>query len=224
MSAEYIAAGYYLALRERTLSASGCLSRFFPDEWAIGWTSKKVVERRRAAAAFGIARARLPEVTGWAAASFSRTFGWPNVFYTPEGARQAHAALLPADVDIVLFGLGLHSSNVARFLAAQPPPGAPPVAQTGIFECVKAGRPIAEGGEPAGFELLAIDAGLLTCSWLCSRLDRECADRLGVRINSRGLAATHAGAQRSAEYISREDVAAEPGLWLPWLLTIYPAR
>ncbi len=148
------------------------------------------------------------------------------MFYTLEGARQARVALLPPDLDIVLFGLGLHESHAAEFLAAAKPPERKPglaqVGESGIFECVKAGKYIAEGGEPAGFELLATDGGVLTCSWLCSGLERECAKRLGVPTNSAGLAPTHIEALRCAAYISREDVGAEPGLWLPWLLTLYP--
>jgi hypothetical protein len=103
----------------------------------------------------------------------------------------------------VVFGLGLHESDVGDFLiAAKPPdrkPGFAPVGETGIFQCVNAGKVIAEGGDPSGFELLATESGLLTCSWLCNGLEKERANRLGVRTNSSGLAPTYTEALRCAE-------------------------
>lgn len=238
-SAEYISGGYYLTRRstreaymspelvpEWVVSASGCICKFFPDDWSIDWTSDSPDERIREAAGFGISTSVLPRVTAWATAAFSHAFGWPNVFYTLDGARQAHATLLPEDLDVIILGLGLHKSDVEDFLiTARPPdqkPGFAPVGETGISQCVNAGKGIDETGDPVGFELLATESGLLTCSWLCNGLEKECATRLGVRTNSSGLVQTHAEALRCAEFISRDDVGAEPGLWLPWLLTIYP--
>jgi hypothetical protein len=37
-----------------------------------------------------------------------------------------------------------------------------------------------------------------------------------------GLLDTFEEASRVAEYVNREDVGAEAGLWLPWLVVQYP--
>jgi hypothetical protein len=235
----YLSAGYYVTrLTERAahmspelvpdklLSASRCICDFFPNDWAITWASVTDEERLKRAAAFGLSSTDLPAVIGWATESFSRTFGWPDSFYKLEAARDARAKLLPADRDTVIVGLGLHEADAEEFLlAAKPPvqePGLSPVGNSGIFECVSARTNIADGGEFLGFELLATYFGQLTCSWLCNGLETECARRLGIVTNGHGFVQTYADASRCAELISKDEIGAEPGLWLPWHVSIYP--
>lgn len=95
--------------------------------------------------------------------------------------------------------------------------------KSGIFECVSAGTNIADGGDFLGFELLATYLGMLTCSWVCNGLETECAKRLGILTNSHGFVQTYADASRCAEFISRDETGAEPGLWLPWRMSVYSA-
>jgi hypothetical protein len=223
---EYVSGGYYVArLPRQVLSASPCICEFFPDVWAIEWTSESVDGRSKQAAAFGISTKDLPNVIAWATGSFTKTFGWPNAFYTLEAAQKACASFLPDDPEIVVFGLGLHHSDVEGFLkAAQPEPAQPgyaPVGETGVFQCVSSAKKVVTGGDAAGFELLATFSGLLTCSWLCNGLEKDCAAQLGIVLNSRGFVDSYSDALRCAEFISRDETRAEPGLWLPWLVTIY---
>jgi hypothetical protein len=42
-----------------------------------------------------------------------------------------------------------------------------------------------------------------------------------VRTNTEGFVETYTDGSRCAGYIGADEVRAEPGLWLPWLLTIY---
>ncbi|HEU5171320.1 MAG TPA: hypothetical protein VFU46_12320 [Gemmatimonadales bacterium] len=72
-------------------------------------------------------------------------------------------------------------------------------------------------GRRLGFEPLVFYHAL-GCSWLCNGLDRLVARDVGIRPNASGLLADADEAHRAVEYISRDDVGAEPGLWLPWLL------
>lgn len=237
MQGKYISGGYYLSrfvrraeymsrdlIPDRVLSGSGCICEFFPDTWSIEWSRDTFKTRMESASEFGISHSDLPKVIAWATASFADVFGWPNVFYTLKAAQQARAQQLPAAPDIVIFGLGIHESDVEDFLAAAKPPDQQPyfapVGRTGIFECVSFGNYI-EAGTPIGFEPLTTEFGLLTCSWLCNGLEKDCANRLEIRPNSFGLLESRAEALRCVEYISRDDVGAEPGLWLPWLVTIY---
>jgi hypothetical protein len=240
-ASDYVSGGYYLTrfsaraacmspelLPDRILSASRCIGKFFPNTWCIEWCRSTDEERIEAASAFGIAPGNLPAVMAWASDPHSSAFGWPNAFYTLEAAREARATLLPEGLDIVIFGLGLHNSDFKRFWrAAKPPdrkPGCAPVGPSGVFECVNLRSGIAEAGDPAGFELLNTEYGLLACSWLCNGLEKVCADRLGIRPNPRGFIDTYAEASRCAEYISTPEVEAEAGLWLPWLVTTYRSR
>jgi len=99
-----------------------------------------------------------------------------------------------------------------------------PSGPSGVFECVNLRSGIAEAGDPAGFEPLNTEYGIPACSWLCGGQEKDCAERLGVRPNRRGFIDTYAEASRCAEYISTPEAGAEPGLWLPWLVTTYRSR
>ena len=131
------------------------------------------------------------------------------------------------DLDVAVSGLGLHRDDTARFPEVAKPedkkPGYSQAGETGIFECVKSGFAPAPGGQHLGFELLATMFGILTCSWLCNGLETVCAEELTVKPNEHGLIAEYSDARRCAEYIGRDEVGAEPGLWLPWLITVYSA-
>lgn len=236
---EYISGGYYLTRRvprrgnmrpelmpEQVLSASGCVCDFFPNTWAIEWTTDSVEARSAQAAQFGIDEAQLPGVIEWATAGFGELFGWPNAFYSLDAARAARARFLQGNRDVVLFGLGLQAAHVERFLECTrletPKPACAPEGESGIVQCVSAGRRIEPGGARGGFELIATYRfGVLSCSWLCNGLEAVFAERVGVRPNAHGFIETSDEAERCRQLIEREEVPAEPGLWLPWLVTIY---
>ena len=145
-----------------------------------------------------------------------------------EAAEDAHARFLPANSEIVIFGLGLRDNDVGGFVnVAKPPPtesGFSPVGETGLFECVSAEERIVGGGDTAGFELLATEFGILTHSWLCNGLERDCAKELGVAPNRRGFIPSYPEGQHCVEFISKDETRAAPGLWLPWLVIVYSPR
>src|SRR5438128_129984 len=149
----FVSGGYYIArpsrrapymsadlIPEVVLSASPCICHFFPDDWAIDWTFAGAEERAEDAAAFGIPSADLPRVTSWATGALLKDFGWPGAFYSLDGAQQARATFLPDDLETIIFGLGLHASDVQDFLTAAKPAaqisGQAPLAASGIYECV----------------------------------------------------------------------------------------
>lgn len=235
---DYVSAGYYLArlserpeyissalMPERLLSASGDICDFFPDYWAIESSTADEEERVASAEKFGICSAELQRVTEWVTRAFSREFGWPNVFYSLDAARKAKKMFLPLMEEVILFGLGIHKSHVAEFLAvAKPPaqqPGFAPELESGTFEVVSRGVKLADGGMSLGYELLVTKLGTLACSWLCNGLERTFAESLDVKPNAHGFIETLEEATLCVQYISEGRVGAEPGLWLPWLVIKY---
>jgi len=126
-----------------------------------------------------------------------------------------------------VIGLGLHRDDAEEFLGYAKPPehqqGYAPQGETGIYECVKALHLIGPGGRRIGYELLATYVGILTDSWLCNGLEKEFAEKLGVKPNEHGLIAEYPDARRCTEYISHDHVGAEGDLWKPWLVTLYSA-
>jgi hypothetical protein len=219
---DYVSAGYLIASpssSERILSACDRLCAFFPHVWAIEWASVTHEDRLRNAATLGFDAAALPAIVSWATDNLSRTFGWSNVFYSLDAARETTAKLVPQTTKTVILGLALHNSDVSAFLNDSAPP--PRAGETGLFECLRAGAPPAPGGETLGFELLASMFGVFTCSWLCGSLDETCEQKLGIKTNHHRFVPAYTEAARCAEFISRPGTPAEPGLWLPWLVTTY---
>jgi hypothetical protein len=78
-------------------------------------------------------------------------------------------------------------------------------------------RPMAQGGRVLGFEPLNYNI-TLGCSWLCNGLESDIARELDIHPNPSGLIEGFTAAQSCLAYITREDVEADPGLWLPWLI------
>lgn len=234
---DFVAAGYFLArmshrqpwmsaelLPDRILSACDCICTFFPDTWAMDWSSSPE-ERRKGAATFQIPEERMPDVVSWANESFERAFGWPRVLYSLEDARTARTLLDPGVDGVILFGLGLPADLASTFLdAAKPPPrteGYAPVGATGYFHMVSRGQRLAEGGSPLGFDLLSSWEGLLTHSWLCNGLEKQLHEKVGLTPNSEGFIANLDIARDCARRIQAGDVNAEPEDWFPWLVVRY---
>lgn len=82
--------------------------------------------------------------------------------------------------------------------------------------------PLEPGGTVLGFEPLSYHHGI-ECSWLCNSLERSAEAALGIRPDpDSGLLSDVEDAVRVVEHISQDDVGAEPGTWLPWLVVRYP--
>ena len=62
--------------------------------------------------------------------------------------------------------------------------------------------------------------GLLTESWIDGDQARDCAQHLNIVMNDQGFVESPQDAARCAEFISGMPDKG-PGLWLPWLLTVY---
>jgi len=113
---------------------------------------------------------------------------------------------------------------VDKFLEAAKPPDSKgkggPVGTSGICDAVQKRRHVEAGGTVLGFEPMVYDLAM-SCSWLCNGLEVEAKEKLGISPNEHGFIGTAEDAARCVGHISREDVGAEPGLWLPWLIVEY---
>jgi len=211
-------------LPQEIISASDCLCPRFPDTYAIEWTSDSEDQRTQGFDAVGLSPTARPEAIKWATRRFEKSYGWPSVFYSLQEAETAKALFFSKESNILLIGLGLPPQFVEEFSAyAAPPPPEPgyaPVGETGWLEVVKRQQPLPEG-QFLGFELLNIQYGLVTDSWLCNGLEVHFSETFGIQPNSRGLIEDLENATRCCKAINEKEVAAEPGLWLPWGLIEY---
>lgn len=206
------------------VSASACLCHQFPGPYAVDWCSDTEEKRAKDLAEFGIDPAHQPVARRWATESFGQSFGWPGTFYSLRAATEARATLIPASVDVRVLGLGLHEARLDEFLrSAAPAPsaeGSAPNGETGSFT-MAARRERLAAGRLLGFELLNVEDGQVVHTWLCNKLETHCANALGIRPNAAGCIDTFEDAQRCCEEISRDEVGAEPGPWLPFALVDY---
>jgi hypothetical protein len=201
------------------LTASACIASFVPDVWSLGWTQVSGEERESAAAALGLAPEGLSVLIDRVTAGFDDgEFGWPNVVKSSEALGEL-VRLLPDSSEWVVLGLGLHERHVPRFLEENAP--AERQGAGGVYEVLAGQAWLPEGGNIRGFELLGFESGSQPHSWLCNGLERECFRVLGIRPNRHGFLETEGEAERATAYIARDDVGAEPALWLPWLIVDY---
>jgi hypothetical protein len=204
------------------VSGSSDLAAFIPDVWAIAWCGVEAADRRASAARLGIGPERVDAVVAEVTALIANDaqYGWPNVCHAPAAAAVMKRLTEPAD-DIVLLELALAQAHAARLIqASTPPPTAPgqaPFGEPGVRTALRRGLSPGRDGRPLGIEPLCFDHAL-GCSWLCNGLEAVVARELGIRPNEAGLIGSAEQAEQAVAYISRDEVGAEPGLWLPWLI------
>lgn len=209
---------------EVIVSASACLCRQFPGPYAIDWSSVPEDTRAKNLGEFGIDPAHQSAARRWVTDGFDEFLGWPGTFYSLRPAMEARVTLIPPAVDVRVLGLGLPETELDAFLRyAAPAPAAngyAPQGETGSFVMAQRRERLA-AGRTLGFELLNVEVGQLGHTWLCNKLETHCAHTLGIRPNADGFIGTFEDAQRCCEEISRDEVGAEPGPWLPFALVEY---
>ena len=237
---EYVSAGFLVTRRfprpahssadllpTTIVSASSDIAAFIPDVWAIAWCGVEPAGRRADAEKLGIAPERVESIVARVTALIAddSRYGWPNICYSLEAGGVMARLAAPAGGGLVMLELGLHAAHLAGFLEASTPPESSPgtaaYGEPGVRAALRRGAPVLATGRPLGFEPLCFDRAM-GCSWLCNGLEVGVARELGIRPNSAGLLADPDEARRAVAYISQDGVGAEPGLWLPWLLTEHP--
>ncbi len=232
----YLSAGYFLTKRvsrpswaspdllpEKILSVSESICTIIPDTWCIEWTGDSTDRREAKAQEFTLSSDALKSMTSWITERLQSKIGWPGVCYSLETVQTLAQQFLSHDSDIVMIGLGLHEQyRDVLCRAAEPPPipGYSPIGRQGVHEAILKGKRMVPGGKPLGFEPLVFNYSL-SDSWLSNGLEVLVHDQLGIVPNTHGFLDDFEVASRCVEYISRDDVGAEPGLWLPWLLVEY---
>lgn len=192
---------------------SGCLADFAFEFW---WNE----ENAAAATRFGVAESRLAELVSWYLGQFDRTLGAPDVAFSTSIITEFLAEFVDDASGLTILGGGLSEDHRARLLEEKSTP--PEAGEYGVFSMLEANNHFDSGGTELGFELVSYEYGL-EHSWLCNSLEREVHARLGVSPNpATGLVDSFEKAVLIADYINQDEVGAEPGLWLPWLVVEYP--
>lgn len=224
----YVAGGYFLTRRVRRddrymasdllppafVSLSGCLADFAFDLW---WDRHNVA----GAAGFGVHARRFPELIAWYRERLGDQLGVPNVAYSTAVIEDFVQQFRPdLDDDVVVVGCAVAPEHRDRLIEAHR--GRADDEVSGVVAMLERNAPLEPGGTVLGFEPVSYQRAI-ECSWLCNSLERVVEAALGIRPDAdTGLLSAVDDAVRVVEHISLDDVGAEPGTWLPWLVVGYP--
>jgi hypothetical protein len=225
-----ISGGFYLAqsptrpawlkdslLPQRLITLSPCLAVFFPDLWALEWTSLTEDERQESASALGIGSEQLPSVLRYVTSAYERnTLGWTRVWSSRSAAREAVEHLQLDPDHLLLLELGVPEERVDG-LVAELEPG-PSHGECGFYNALRSRTPMSTEGATLGWEPLGVECSGCFHSWLCNSLHEPGYERLGIKPAQGGLLKTLDEAERILDLIN-DGLGAEPVPWFPALLS-----
>jgi hypothetical protein len=233
---DYVAGGYFITkyaerekwmsadlLPERVISISRCIGKKLEIYW--GWD---LDQNQQEIENFGIPASKLQAFADWI--KQSNHIGFPDVFYTLDAAHQLVAEFLDLESDIALIGIGLSTDMVDSFLVENKQISYDRVKQTshddlyGVNYVLHHRKQLSPDSKMLGFEVVAENSGL-SCSWLCSGLEKDMHKLFGIHPNQHGLIDSYADAKKVYEWIAEDEMQgtrAEPEPYYPWLIVQYP--
>lgn len=229
---DYYLGGYYLVegisrptygatfLPSTIWSISTCVSPIYPDTWALSWVSTTEEDLLAAQTRLGLTDAKFKEMQDWVNTAFNEDrLGWPTVWLNADDAQEYYARYLQSIPQIKLLSIWIPSHYLEECLeAAEPDPG---MGKAGLYLRLLQPEKLANFDHALGFELLNVEAGNISHSFLCNHLETE-YQKMKLTFNEHGLLAHYDDAQRAEEFTNLDTTAAEPGPWFPWLIVEHP--
>ena len=196
-----------------------CLAGVLPSDWAVDWVVYDEKVRRTRAKEFGLAPHAMVKLIEDVTAGFeANEIGWPGIFYSLDRAKRFETKHIKPGGDERLIGIGLDEKLVDEFLENEEI--SDHRGKYGIYDSLVSKKELPSKGKVLGYEILGYDYGDFH-SWLCNGLEDEAYRELSVKPNGSGLIDSFEEALQVAKYISQDEVGAEPGIWMPWLLVEY---
>lgn len=208
-------AGYVLARPKAghpRVSVSHCLASLGPP---VPWASTSDEDL----VSLGVAVEQLPAARQWLDDS-SSDVEFYNVWREVAPLQEFASRFLQSATDVRLLGVGLPDDRVDRFLADHEATIGQP---DGIFELLSSGRRLDEGGAELGWEPICVEAGGISCSWVCNGLPEDIGGKVPFALNGHGLLADQVIARQVMAALWAEP-GKEPGLWEAVLLVDYPIQ
>lgn len=230
----YYLGGYYLVkgseiqesmnkeiLPSMIFSISSCICKIYPAICALSQVKSSEEDIDHVKEELNLDNSGFFELQRYVDLLFnSNRFGWPNVFFDINTAREFYTKYLKHMGHIKLLAIGLSKEYADKFLEKEKPLHG--YGKPGVYEILSS-RKYMETSKELGFEILGYDSGSFH-SFICNRLETDYRDRLNIRFNSNGLIELYEEASRASEYTMRNDVEAEPVLWMPWVIYEYILR
>ncbi|SRR5258708_2032931 len=179
-------------------------------------------------ARFGISD-RLPELGQWANERYEKEIGYPDIFFYLATARE-YVERFTSVPDIEIVGIGVHEQDLhyvaeAELLRPESVNENGSVnsgfSRTGFAEAVRLADPC-EPGEVLGFEVICCYYNI-DHSWHCNGLAVYARREFGFRPNQFGMIDDKTDADKVVRWINNGEPKPEMGVWLPVLVSRYPA-
>lgn len=227
MQREWIDAGYVLLTEGRSpksshgllpahlVTVSTCLVDAYPDSWALPWVETSLVESRAIQDSLGLEDDEFALLREWVGQALdSGEFGWPNVFFSAQIAREFQARFLRTLKGIRLVGLSLTKEVAEDFLRTEAPQEG--YGASGVWTMVARGESPRAIATQLGFDVLGAEFGGSFHTFSCNGLEQDYNDKFGITFNELGLIPEYESAVLAAEYTNRDDTGAEPVEWYPF--------
>lgn len=233
----FYVAGYYLIqgcskkqdwmdrdnlLPEKIWSGSRHICSKYPDSWIFGWVTNRGIgaeqELKNVRETIKLSdKEFLAGQEDFNGLFQKDLFGFPNVFFTPELAREKYHQYFSSVAAIKLLGFALSDTYYDSFFEQYNSKDFEPITNSGVYQKLKSKELFNKDHSHIGFDLLCFN-GSDYCSFLCGSMESELHEKYDIQYNQFGFISEFNKAENVSEAIRRGELPAEEGFWAPWLV------
>lgn len=230
MDEKFIFGGYFIVIPtsrsdfmdkelvpEKIVSISQCICDVVPGIWGLSWVKDREKDIDRIMDVFEMSYAEFLKLEEWVTEKFDEgKYGWQHGFSELNFAKEFAEIFLTRVKEYWIFSIGLSQSEVKLFLEEEAPQGN--IGNTLIYNMLCKGK-LLDMSNLMGFDILGYDMGGFH-SYLCNGLEKDLKEKFNITPNKYGLYDNYELLLKGAEYISTDEVGAEPALWQPWAICL----
>ncbi|GEM_PF-6008958 len=165
----------------------------------------------------GVPTEKLEIASQWSQSEHDKAFGYPNVFYTLQNAKDYVEQFIP-DIpdDLVVLCIALLQRTAKEVLNED-------VCKYGVYQTLERMQQPVERGKILGYEILSFDYGI-GHTWLCYGFHDVAYEKYNIKPNAHGFLANESDAQLVIDSIIRIPPNTKDELWYPWQIIQYEIK
>lgn len=200
---------------QKIISISECICDVLPGIWGLNWVSDRNKQIIEAKSILNINDNEFEELEKWVSEEFNiGNYGWQHGFSNIISAKRFADKFLHNLNEYWILSIGLTQSETELFLSKEKPQNN--LGGTLVYNVLKQGI-VLETKAILGVDLLGYDNGAFH-SYLCNGLEKDLFDKYGIIPNKFGFYDDYNCILEASEYVSSDEVGAEPALWQPWII------
>lgn len=196
---------------QKLISLSSCICEKFPDYWAYQGDKNAIKDAERISLKYGIDKEIMTKLAEEIYQKSEKSIGWPNVFYDKETAIEFYRKFFTKIPNVKLIEVGIEEKYSQKLTKEAQNDG------FGLIKKLIKKSEILKNGKILGYDAVGYEYGF-SCSFLCNELEKDYKEKFNIMLNEMGLFGNYEEAETAVEYNLRDDVGAEPILWLPWIV------